>query len=107
MNLGLAFAASLLLVGSAAAADAPSFVAELAAPSDSVKLVSSDRLWSCVGVTCAAAGPSDSAFRRICSRLAKEVGPLKAFTARGRTFDEAELAACNAKAARPAVAAAQ
>lgn len=107
MQLGIAtLAASLLLAAPAFAAEAPSYVAELAARSDSVKLVSSDRLWSCVGVTCAAAGPADSAAKRICSRLAREIGPLKAFSARGRVFNQQELAACNAKAAPVAVAAA-
>lgn len=103
----VAVAASLLVATPVAAADAPSYVAELAAPSTSVKLVSSDRLWSCVGVTCAAAGPADSAAKRICSRLAKEIGPLKSFKARGRVFNAEELTACNAKASGPTVIAAQ
>ncbi len=94
-----AFAGTLLISAGAIAAAPPSYVAELASPSTSTRLVSSEKLWSCQGVLCAAAGPADSAARRICSRLVREVGPLKSFSARGRSFDQTQLAACNASAA--------
>jgi hypothetical protein len=101
-------ASSLLFLAAAAvAAPRPSYVAELAAPTTAVKLVSSDRLWGCEGVLCAAAGPADSAARHICSRLAKEVGPLKSFAVRGRAFDADQLAACNARAGAVPTMAAQ
>ena len=92
--------AALLL---AAPAFASNYVASLQAPAKASKLISSDRMWSCVGTSCAAGGEATSPAKRICSRLVKEVGPLSAFTAQGRDFSADELTACNASASAASV----
>lgn len=99
MSFRLALAA-VALFGLATPALASNYIASLQAPAKTAKLVSSDRLWRCDGATCAADGEASSAAKHICSRLAKEVGPLLAFTAQGRVFAADELAQCNAAAAR-------
>lgn len=81
-----------------AASAAPSYVASFAAPTTAAKLVSSERLWSCEGATCLAGGDATSPAKNICVRLAKEVGAVTAFTAKGRTFTDEEVAACNERA---------
>ncbi len=99
MTIRLAVAAFALL-GVATPALASNYVASLQAPATHAKLVSSDRLWRCDGVTCTADGGASSAAKHICSRLAKEVGPVTGFTAQGKVFAADELAQCNAAAAR-------
>ena len=98
----MTFARSLILLSAlglpAAAGAAPSYVASLAAPAKVERLVSSDRLWSCSGTTCAAGGEATSPARNICSRIAEEAGLLLSFSARGRSFTAEELARCNARA---------
>ena len=94
--------ALLLLSFGAAAADAPAYVAGFASPVGQPKLVSSGRLWTCGGLSCVADGAADSPPRHICSRLARELGVVTSFAVRGEAFDADALAACNAKAKRPA-----
>lgn len=89
-----------------AAAAAPNYQVTLSVPAPQAKLVSSDRLWSCAGLACVAGGEATSAASRICSRLAREVGPVASFTAHGRALDASQLAACNEKAASVSVPAA-
>lgn len=81
-----------------AASAAPSYVASFAAPTTTPKLVSSERLWSCEGATCLAGGGATSPAKNICVRLAKEVGAVTAFAAKGRDFTAEEVAACNERA---------
>lgn len=97
-------AAALFAIGTPAFAS--NYVASLQSPAKSAQLVSSERLWSCAGTTCAAGGEATSPAKRICSRLVKEVGPLSAFTAQGKIFAADELAQCNASAAGASTAAA-
>lgn len=81
-----------------AASAAPSYVASFAAPATTAKLVSSERLWSCEGATCLAGGDATSPAKNICVRIAKEVGAVTAFAAKGRDFSAEEVAACNERA---------
>lgn len=89
---------SFALSTSLAALAAPSYTASLATPAAARQIVSSDRLWSCDGASCHAAGEASSPAKNICSRIAREVGALTGFTARGHVFTADELAACNARA---------
>ncbi|MCA3254052.1 MAG: hypothetical protein INF91_00370 [Alphaproteobacteria bacterium] len=102
--LAAAVVSSAFLASAAAAA--PNYQATLAVPASQSKLVSSERQWSCAGLACVAGGEATSAAARICSRLAREVGPIAAFTANGRALDAGQLAACNEKAASVSVPAA-
>lgn len=92
----------VLLVATSApvfvASAAPSYVASFAAPATTAKLVSSERLWSCEGATCLAGGDATSPAKNICVRIAKEVGAVTAFAAKGRDFSAEEVAACNERA---------
>lgn len=60
-------------------------------------VVASETLWRCNEAGCTAA-KSTSRPAIVCAQAAKEVGKLTSFTAKGVTFDEAELAKCNEKA---------
>lgn len=81
-----------------AANAAPAYVASFAAPTATAKLVSSERLWSCAGATCSAGGDATSPAKNICVRIAKEVGAVSAFSARGQEFTAEQVAACNERA---------
>lgn len=86
----------------------PAYVASFAAPATAAKLVSSERLWSCEGATCSAGGDATSPAKNICARIAREVGAVTGFVAKGRAFGADELAACNARAGHgPAAAVAK
>lgn len=92
----------VLLVATSApvfvASAAPSYVASFAAPAATAKLVSSERLWNCEGSTCLAGGDATSPAKNICVRIAKEVGAVTAFSAKGRDFTAEQVAACNKRA---------
>ena len=96
------FAAALLALAPAAALAAPAYVASFASPVSQPKLVSSERVWKCSDSVCTAQGGASSPAQHICSRLAREMGVLASFTARGAAFTPEALAACNAYAKRPA-----
>ena len=105
--MGLAFhnlCAALMVIAAPAGALAgsASYVASFAAPVSQPKLVSSERLWTCSDSVCTAQGAASSPPQHVCSRLAREMGAMTAFSARGVAFDAEALAACNAYAKRPA-----
>ena len=77
---------------------APSYVASFATPAATAKLVSSERLWTCAGATCSAGGDATSPAKNICVRIAKEVGAVTGFTAKGQDFTAEQVAACNERA---------
>lgn len=89
------------------ASAAPAYVASFAAPAATGQIVSSDRLWACEGATCLAGGAATSPAKHICVRLAEQVGPVTAFTARGRAFTPDEVTTCNERAGRAPVSAAK
>ena len=83
---------------STSALAAPSYSVSLATPVSVEQVISSDRLWSCNGATCLAGGEATSPAKHICSRIAKQIGPVTAFNAQGRSFSADEIAACNGRA---------
>ncbi|MFM9851719.1 MAG: CC_3452 family protein [Sphingomonadaceae bacterium] len=54
-------------------------------------------LWKCGPSGCSAA-QANSRPAIVCIQAARKIGKLESFTANGTAFDEAALAACNAKA---------
>lgn len=95
----LLLAATIATPGFAAAA-ATSYSVSFAEPAASAPFVSSERQWSCAGVDCRAGGEATSPAKHICARLAKEVGLVTAFSAKGREFSAEEIARCNERAGR-------
>ncbi|MEY4270569.1 MAG: hypothetical protein RLZZ58_1785 [Pseudomonadota bacterium] len=82
----------------ATAATTPYYSAELAAPSADAKLIVRGTVWKCEGATCVA-GKAGSRPQIICATLVREVGRLNSFSVGGKAIEQAELDACNAKAA--------
>jgi hypothetical protein len=62
------------------------------------KIMAGGTVFVCDGADCTARESSSSPLR-VCTALAKETGPVAAFTFAGKAFDEAKLAKCNANAA--------
>ncbi len=90
---GLAVGAALVLATSqASAATGYHAVPERA---QTARLVSSELAWTCDAAGCSAPRTGASRDSHICSRLARDVGPLSAFTVGNIPFDEQALARCN------------
>lgn len=70
------------------------YTAELASPVEADSYVIRDVAVYCDGTECKAAKSSSSA-RSVCAGLVKEVGPVTAFSYRGKAFDAAQLEKCN------------
>lgn len=72
--------------------------AELSTPADSTNArpIVSGQVWKCSGTACVS-GEATSRPAIVCARIAKEVGPLAAFTAGEKVFAAEELARCNGK----------
>ena len=68
--------------------------AELVAPAAEARAVAGGVAWFCKGTTCVA-GKGTSRPVRVCRSLAKEVGSVASFTAKGEALDDAALANCN------------
>lgn len=68
-----------------------------AAPAEA-KIMAGGTVFQCKGADCTARESANSPLR-VCTALAKETGPVAAFTFAGKAFDEAKLAKCNANAA--------
>ena len=68
--------------------------AELAQPVSEARTVAGGVAWFCKETTCVA-GKGTSRPLRVCRSLAKEVGSIASFSAKGETLDEAKLATCN------------
>ena len=94
----LTFSAALAPSPAQAATGESFYRAELSAPltGKTAKPIASGLVWKCVGTACTA-GEATSRPAIVCARLAKQVGPLDAFSAKGRTFEADELARCNGK----------
>ena len=89
LSLGTAIAPS-----PAQAAEGVFYRAQLTAPTAKANAIAGGLAWKCADSSCAAAkGTSRPVI--VCARLAKEVGPIAAFTAGGKALEPAELARCN------------
>ena len=73
------------------------FRAEPATVPGEARLVIRDTVFRCAAAACVAPRASSRA-ELICAALAREVGALRSFSANGRSFDAAELEACNRRA---------
>lgn len=83
-----------MLFGATTAHAASVITAQLAeAPAERVQIVR-DTAWVCNGETCTTENARSNA-RHECIRFARELGTVTAFTSGDRSFDAAELAACN------------
>ena len=68
---------------------------QLAAPLDSAKTtVVNDVAWKCDGATCRGSEGSSRA-EVVCARVARKLGEVASFTAKGETLDAQGLAKCN------------
>jgi hypothetical protein len=102
-------ALALTLSGAAAAQEAFHGQAKLATPvSAPTKTVVNGVTWSCEGAACTGEAARYSTLDnpvRGCKRVAAELGPLTAFTARGRELTGGDLKACNSAAVAKTAAA--
>jgi hypothetical protein len=71
------------------------YTAELAAPAKDAKVIGGGVVWRCEGTSCVAPKGS-SAPATMCKKLAREVGTIASFTAKGEALAEDKLAKCNA-----------
>lgn len=71
--------------------------AELSTPAGAnARPIVSGQIWKCSETACVS-GEATSRPAIVCARIAKEVGPLAAFTAGEKVFAAEELARCNGK----------
>ena len=91
-----------LAMVSAPALAAPHYQAEPAAKPEQTRFVAKDVVWRCGDSGCSGA-KSNSRPAIVCAALAKEIGPLRSFSAGGQALASGELDRCNARAggARP------
>lgn len=94
----LRIALASFLFASPAIAATHAFEATLAAAPAEARLISSELIWTCAGVTCAARGAMTDTPARMCARLARDRGRLVSFVMNGVGFDVDRLASCNARA---------
>jgi hypothetical protein len=90
-----AFAALALIAAPAFAA--PHFQAEPAAKPQQTRFVAKDVVWRCGESGCTGA-KSNSRSAIVCAALAKEIGPLRSFSAGGEAMTSGDLDKCNARA---------
>ncbi|WP_374407589.1 hypothetical protein [Pelagerythrobacter sp.] len=85
---------ALVAPSPAQAAGGAFYTAELAAPAAERTKIISGVAWQCQGTTCVAA-KSNSRPLVICQRVARELGEVTGFTAKGEAFAAEDLARCN------------
>lgn len=90
-------ATTLLLAPASLAQTARGYSATPVAAPTKASLVTRSTLWKCADGVCTAA-QATSRDAIVCELVAKEVGALSSFTAKGQAFDADALAKCNAKA---------
>jgi hypothetical protein len=90
--------ASFAIAPAEACAASYRFAAELAEPAVKRRVIASETLWRCEGQSCVTHTQLSTAPRRLCTRLVKQVGVLTGFRMDAVSFDEAQLAECNAAA---------
>ena len=76
------------------AAETVYYRAELAAPASEDRAIAGGVAWLCKETTCIAAKGTSRPLR-VCRELAKEVGPLASFSAKGEAMEEDKLDTCN------------
>ena len=77
------------------AASGAFYEVQLAAPVDGAKTtILNDVAWKCDGATCRG-NQGNSRAEVVCARLARKIGEVASFTAKGETLDAEGLAKCN------------
>ena len=97
--IAAAFVGTVLSFGAttspAQAASTSFYEVQLAAPVSSARTtVVNDVAWKCDGATCRGSQGTSRA-EVVCARLARKVGEVASFTAKGETLDAEGLAKCN------------
>ena len=102
-QIALVAAASLsslvMMQASTASAQAPGssyFTAELAAPVEKTTKIIQGVVWQCEGTVCSGSKATSRPINA-CTRLARKMGDVTAFTTRSEAMAGEELATCNAK----------
>lgn len=70
------------------------YKAELAAPAKASQKIIGDSVVRCTGTECSGT-KSTSAAKTVCSKIARQFGPVTAFSYKDQPFDEAAIAKCN------------
>ena len=89
----------VMMQASTASAQAPGssyFTAELAAPVEKTTKIIQGVVWQCEGTVCTGSKATSRPINA-CTRLARKMGDVTAFTTRSEAMAGEELAACNAK----------
>ena len=87
---------SLTLVSAPALANP--FQAETNVAPAQARFVARDSIWRCSETQCVSTNRTSTRPAIVCAALARQVGPLKSFSAGGRAFGAEELQSCNARA---------
>ena len=94
----LAMAYTALTFGAAVtpvrAAESVFYRAELVSPTTETRAVAGNLAWYCKDTVCVA-GKGTSSPMRVCQSLARELGPVASFTAKGEALAEDKIASCN------------
>lgn len=72
----------------------PFYKAELSQPATERTVIAGGVAWTCKGTTCVAPKGTSRPLR-VCRELQRDTGDILAFTAKGKSLDEAKLAKCN------------
>ncbi|ESQ86056.1 hypothetical protein AEAC466_02390 [Asticcacaulis sp. AC466] len=94
-------AVAATFVGTPAGARAPqvqSAELTLSAPGRQAEFIIDGAVWTCHDNACHAAVVADMPAGRSCQRVVSVTGTVTAFTWRGKTLSDAELATCNTRA---------
>ncbi len=89
----------VMMQASTASAQAPGssyFTAELAAPVEKTTKIIQGVVWQCEGTVCTGSKATSRPVNA-CTRLARKMGDVTAFTTRSEAMDGEDLATCNAK----------
>lgn len=89
------FLAAALLAAAPAVAQAPASSATLKAPASSERTIIDGATWRCEGDACLAIGGSNQPATRACRRVAARLGAVSAFTYKGVSLSDEQIAACN------------
>ncbi|MCV0416367.1 MAG: hypothetical protein K5831_15990 [Brevundimonas sp.] len=98
----LILAAALLAAPAAAQSPAPTSLAPTrltladAADAPSRPLILDGARWSCEGAVCTASGGSEQPATRACRRVVQRLGSVTAFSWKGVSLTDEQIAACNA-----------
>lgn len=89
------FLAAALLAATPAFAQTPASSATLKAPASTARTIIDGATWRCEGDACVATGGANQPAARACRRVASRLGPVAAFTYKGVSLTEEQIAACN------------